>query len=67
MTNAAPREKIALGLAACGYIADRDLATALWLMDMLRRPLLLEGEAGVGKTEVARALASLHKTKLIRL
>jgi MoxR-like ATPase len=37
------------------------------LMDMLHRPLLLEGEAGVGKTEVARALASLHSTKLIRL
>src|SRR5664279_3224397 len=36
-------------------------------MDMLHRPLLLEGEAGVGKTEVARALASLHGTKLIRL
>ncbi|WOJ90875.1 MoxR family ATPase [Methylocapsa polymorpha] len=67
MPNATSREKIAQGLAACGYIADRDLATALWLMDMLRRPLLLEGEAGVGKTEVARALASLHNTKLIRL
>jgi MoxR-like ATPase len=67
MTDTAPREKIALGLATCGYIADRDLVTALWLMDMLRRPLLLEGEAGVGKTEVARALASLHDTKLIRL
>jgi len=67
MTNAASREKITQGLAGCGYIADRDLATALWLMDMLRRPLLLEGEAGVGKTEVARALASLHNTKLIRL
>lgn len=67
MANAAPREKIAQGLAAYGYIADRDLATALWLMDLLRRPLLLEGEAGVGKTEVARALAKLHDTKLIRL
>jgi MoxR-like ATPase len=67
MTNAASREKITQGLAGCGYIADRDLATAIWLMDMLRRPLLLEGEAGVGKTEVARALASLHNTKLIRL
>src|ERR1700690_629524 len=67
MTDAAPRDKIALGLAVYGYIADRDLTTALWLMDMLHRPLLLEGEAGVGKTEVARALASLHDTKLIRL
>jgi MoxR-like ATPase len=67
MTDTAAREKIALGLAGYGYIADRDLTTALWLMDMLHRPLLLEGEAGVGKTEVARALASLHDTKLIRL
>ena len=61
------REEIADGLAAVGYIADRDLATALLLMDMLRRPLLIEGEAGVGKTEVAKALADLHGTNLIRL
>jgi MoxR-like ATPase len=61
------RNAIADRLAAAGYIADRDLATALWLMDMLGRPLLLEGEAGVGKTEVAKALARLHQTELIRL
>ena len=61
------REEIADGLAAVGYIADRDLATALLLMDMLRRPLLIEGEAGVGKTEVAKALSDLHGTNLIRL
>src|ERR1700738_4918679 len=61
------RDQISDRLAGAGYIADRDLTTALWLMDMLRRPLLLEGEAGVGKTEVARALASAHRTKLIRL
>ena len=61
------RENIAERLAEVGYIADRDLATALWLMDFLHRPLLLEGEAGVGKTEVAKALAALHKSELIRL
>jgi len=61
------RETIADRLAEVGYIADRDLATALWLMDFLKRPLLLEGEAGVGKTEVAKALASLHGAELIRL
>jgi MoxR-like ATPase len=61
------RETIADRLAAVGYIADRDLATALWLMDFLKRPLLLEGEAGVGKTEVAKALAALHGAELIRL
>src|ERR1022692_3312387 len=61
------REHISDRLAAAGYIADRDLATALWLMEFLKRPLLLEGEAGVGKTEVAKALASVHSTELIRL
>ncbi|MDB5599925.1 MAG: ATPase [Xanthobacteraceae bacterium] len=61
------RETIADRLAEVGYIADRDLATALWLMDFLKRPLLLEGEAGVGKTEVAKALAALHGAELIRL
>jgi MoxR-like ATPase len=61
------REQIATKLAAVGYIADRDIATALWLMEFLKRPLLLEGEAGVGKTEVAKALAAVHEAELIRL
>ncbi len=61
------REQIAERLASVGYIADRELPVALQLMDMLARPLLLEGEAGVGKTEVARALAAVHGTTLIRL
>ena len=61
------REEIEVRLAAVGYIADRDLATALWLMDFLKRPLLLEGKAGVGKTEVAKALAAVHGAELIRL
>ena len=52
------REEISDKLAAVGYIADRDIATALWLMEFLKRPLLLEGEAGVGKTEVGKALAA---------
>ena len=54
-------------LAETGYVADRELAMALYLMDMLKRPLLLEGEAGVGKTEVAKALAAVHGAELIRL
>src|SRR6476469_8915503 len=61
------REEIAQALAASGYIADGELATAISLMQMLKRPLLLEGEAGVGKTEVAKALAGVQATDLIRL
>src|SRR6516225_9231488 len=61
------REEISDRLAAVGYVADRDLATVLWLMEYLKRPLLLEGEAGVGKTEVAKSLAAVHQTELIRL
>src|SRR5215831_1785518 len=61
------REEIADRLAAVGYVADHDIATALWLMDFLKRPLLLEGEAGVGKTEVGKALAAVHDAELIRL
>jgi len=54
-------------LAREQYIADRALATSLFVALKLRRPLLLEGEAGVGKTEVARVLASALSTDLIRL
>ncbi len=61
------RETISNRLATVGYVADRDIAMALWLMDFLKRPLLLEGEAGVGKTEVAKALAAVHGAELIRL
>jgi MoxR-like ATPase len=49
------------------YIAERGLATSLYLALKLGRPLFLEGEAGVGKTEVAKVLASLLDTELIRL
>jgi len=54
-------------LARAGYIAEPPLAAALLLMQDLGRPVLLEGEAGVGKTEVAKVLASIRKTRLIRL
>ena len=54
-------------LAAEGYLADRPLALAVHLAITLEQPLLLEGEAGVGKTEVARALASATGARLIRL
>jgi MoxR-like ATPase len=54
-------------LRTVGYLADVDLGTALWLSLALERPLFLEGEAGVGKTEVARALAQVTHAELIRL
>ncbi len=54
-------------LASHGYIADRGLATAVFLALKLGRPLLLEGEAGVGKTEVAKVLSAALDAELIRL
>ena len=54
-------------LATQGYLADRPLAMSIHLAVVLEQPLLLEGEAGVGKTEVARALASALGARLIRL
>ncbi len=50
-----------------GYIADPAIATALFLSREMRRPLLIEGDAGVGKTEIAKVLARLQATELIRL
>ncbi|WP_417205390.1 AAA family ATPase [Antarctobacter sp.] len=54
-------------LAATGYVADETLSMALHLALTLGRPLLLEGPAGVGKTEIAKALAEVLATRLIRL
>jgi len=60
-------EELELLLAGQRYITDRGLATSIYLALKLQRPLLLEGEAGVGKTEVAKVLASALGTELIRL
>jgi MoxR-like ATPase len=54
-------------LRAGRYIADRSLATAIYLALRLRRPLFLEGEAGVGKTEIAKVLATMLGRRLLRL
>ena len=61
------RAALAAGLDAGGYLADDGLLTALFLAVRMRQPLLLEGEAGVGKTEAAKALAALLDTPLFRL
>ena len=54
-------------LAKADYIADRSLATVLYLSLRMGRPLFLEGEAGTGKTEIAKVLATSLGRKLIRL
>ena len=59
--------KVQQQLQSFGYIAERPLAATLLLMNDLGRPLLLEGDAGVGKTEVAKVLARLHNTDCVRL
>ena len=60
-------ESVSRAFEAAGYLADPDLATAIFLSLRLERPLFLEGEAGVGKTEVARTLATITGGELIRL
>jgi MoxR-like ATPase len=60
-------EELAERLGAVDYLADEGLATALYLAMALPQPLLLEGEAGVGKTEAAKALATALDTPLIRV
>jgi MoxR-like ATPase len=60
-------EEVEQALASGSYLADRGLATAVYLTLAMKRPLLLEGEAGVGKTEVGKTLAQLLGAELIRL
>ena len=60
-------ESVEAALAGEAYLADRPLALAVFLAATLEQPLLLEGEAGVGKTELARALAGALGARLIRL
>lgn len=69
MSSQAPADVTTLqqDLQAVGYLADRGLATAAYLAMTLGRPLLLEGEVGTGKTELAKTLAAMTSRRLIRL
>lgn len=67
MTPFASIDTLQQALQAAGYFADRRLATAAFLALKLQRPLLLEGEPGVGKTELAKALSQVMSRELLRL
>ncbi|HMT50288.1 MAG TPA: MoxR family ATPase, partial [Dietzia sp.] len=54
-------------LGGQGYLADRSTATVVYLADRLGKPLLIEGPAGVGKTELSKAVAAATEAELIRL
>ena len=67
MTNFGSVADLEAALKTSDYLPDRGLATALFLAHELQQPLLLEGQAGVGKTEAAKALARIEGARLIRL
>jgi MoxR-like ATPase len=60
-------EEIQTAMEEAKYIVGRDTATVLFLSLKLGKPILVEGEAGVGKTEIAKVLAQIQSTRLIRL
>ena len=67
MTAFASIDELEVALQGAGYLPERGLSTALYLSLALEKPVLLEGEAGVGKTEAAKALAHARGARLIRL
>ncbi|MHB1846923.1 MAG: AAA family ATPase [Deltaproteobacteria bacterium] len=60
-------DEASLGLAQAGYLPSREIATAVFLADRLEKPVLVEGPAGVGKTDLARAIAEARGLPLVRL
>jgi MoxR-like ATPase len=60
-------EDVSAGLSAAGYLPSREISTAVYLADRLEKPILVEGPAGVGKTDLARAFAAAAGRELIRL
>jgi len=67
MDSAAAIATLQQNLRAAGYVAERSLAVTMLMMESIGRPLLVEGDPGVGKTEIAKALARAKNTRLIRL
>jgi hypothetical protein len=60
-------DQVDRGLSAAGYIANRQISTAIYMAHHLQKPILVEGPAGVGKTELAKSVASWMKLPLIRM
>ena len=60
-------DEVDAGLGAAGYIASRQISTAIYIAHHLRKPILVEGPAGVGKTELAKSVASWLMLPLIRM
>lgn len=67
MSMTSSREQIGELLAARGYIAEEQIVMSIYLAQLLQKPLLIEGPAGVGKTEIAKVMATAMETDLIRL
>ena len=71
MTSSAPLfaspDELVERFGAHGYILDRRIATVLYLAERMQKPVLVEGPAGVGKTDLAKTLAATLETELIRL
>lgn len=66
-SSSASIEAVERGLASAGYIASRQISTAVYLAEKIEKPILVEGPAGVGKTELAKAIAASRGLEMIRM